>query len=97
MDFGPETATFLILLLIGVAGAYFIGVAMDGVLGSDGFGVYLNTMILIAGGFLGYHLSHRIYLPISGSTYQAMMVVTGAFLSLAFLAIFKNMARRLGF
>lgn len=97
MDFGPDTATFLIFLLVGVAGAYFIGVAMNGVMGNDGFGVYLNTMILIAGGFLGYHLAQRVIFPINTTTYQAVMVVTGGFISLALLAILKNLGRRLGF
>ena len=97
MDFGPETATFLIFLLVGTAGAYFIGVAMNGVMREDGFGVHLNTMILIAGGFLGYHISKNVVLPFTTTTYQAVMVVTGGFLSLAILAVLKNLARRLGF
>lgn len=97
MDFGPDTATFLIILLMGTACAYFIGVAMDGVMQADGFGVHLNTIILLAGGFLGYHLSQRIHLPFTTTTYQAVMVVSGGFLSLALLAVVKAIGRRLGF
>lgn len=97
MDFGPETATFLIFLLVGTAGAYFIGVAMNGVMQEDGFGVHLNTMILMAGGFLGYHLSQHVRPPMSITTFQAVMVVSGGFLSLALLAVMKNVFRRIGF
>lgn len=97
MDFGPDTATFLIFLLIGTAGAYFIGVAMNGVLENDGFGIHLNTMVLIAGGFVGYHLAQHIHLPVSTTTLQAVMAVSGGFLSLALLAILKSVARRIGF
>ncbi len=97
MDFGPETATFLIFLLVGSAGAYFIGVAMNGVMQEDGFGVLFNAMILMAGGFLGYHISQYFRPPMSLVSFQAMMVVSGGFMCLALLAVMKNVLRRLGF
>lgn len=97
MDFGPDSMTFLIFLFAGTAGAYFIGIAMNGVMAEDGFGVHLNTMILIAGGFLGFHLSQNIVVPMSRTTFEAVAVVCGGFLSLASLAVLKAVARRLGF
>ena len=93
----PDMAMFLFLALISSAGAYFVGFAMNGVLEEDGFGVFLNTLILIAGGFLGFHATRYVHLPIPTTSMQAMLVVSGAFLSLALLAIMKNVARRTGF
>ncbi|GAB4363088.1 MAG: hypothetical protein Kow0026_27330 [Oricola sp.] len=89
--------TFLMFVLAGAAGAYFVGYAMDGVMQQDGFGVLMNTTILIAGGFLGFYASDRVYLPLDRVTVTTVMVVTGAFLSLALLAVLKGLLRRLGY
>ncbi|MCI5075033.1 hypothetical protein [Oricola sp.] len=97
MIYGTDTTMFLFLLFIGVAGAYFVGVAMDGVLREDGFGVLLNAVILIAGGFLGLYVSESLRLPFGDGTSQAVLIVSGAFLSLAFLAALKAVGSRMGF
>lgn len=97
MAFGPDTMTFILFVLAGAAGAYFIGYAMDGVMQEDGFGILMNTTILMTGGFLGFYASERIYLPISIVTMKSVMVVSGGFLSLALLAVAKGVLRRLGY
>lgn len=89
--------TFLLFMLVGTAGAYFIGYAMNGVMQQDGFGVLMNATILIAGGFLGFYTSERIYLPFDGVTTTSVLVVSGGFLSLAILALLKGLLRRLGY
>lgn len=97
MSFGPDSMTFLLFVLVGTAGAYFIGYAMNGVMQQDGFGVLMNTTILVAGGFLGFYASDRIYLPLDSVTVTSVMVVSGGFLSLAILAALKGLLRRLGY
>ena len=97
MYIDPSTYTFMMVLFVGAAGAYVVGYAMDGVMGDDGFGILMNTTILIAGGFLGYYLANYLHLPISDTTLNAVMVVTGGFLGLALLAILKGLAGRFGY
>lgn len=97
MSIGPDTVAFLLFLLVGTAGAYFIGYAMNGVMQEDGFGVLMNTTILMAGGFLGLYASERVYLPFDSITTTSVMVVSGGFLSLALLAVLKGLIRRLGY
>lgn len=97
MTIDPDTMVFVIFVLAGTAGAYFIGYAMDGVMREDGFGILLNTMILVAGGFLGFYANERLYLPFHSLTAAAVMVVSGGFLCLALLAILKGLMRRAGY
>lgn len=97
MDFGSNPTMFLFLVFLGLAGAYFVGIAMDGVLGADGFGVLMNATIMVAGGFLGLRLSNSFHLPLGEATSRAVLIVCGAFLSLALLAVLKAIGRRLGF
>ena len=97
MYIDPDTYMFMMILFIGTAGAYVVGYAMDGVLGEDGFGILMNTTILIAGGFLGFYLANHLHLPISDTTLNAVMVVSGGFICLALLAILKGLAGRFGY
>ena len=93
----PATYTFMMILFIGTAGAYVVGYAMDGVMGADGFGILMNTTILMAGGFLGYYFAAYLHLPLSDTTLNAVMVVSSAFISLALLAILKSLFNRFGY
>ena len=85
------------ILFMGSACAYFIGYAMDGVMGDDGFGILPNAIILIAGGFLGFYATRYIHLPINDMTQNGVAVVAGGFASLALLAMLKALAQRMGF
>jgi len=89
--------TFVLFVLVGTAGGYFIGYAMNGVMQQDGFGVLMNTTILVAGGFLGFYASDRVYLPLDSITATSVLIVSGGFLSLALLALLKGVIRRLGY
>ncbi|QKV19681.1 hypothetical protein [Oricola thermophila] len=97
MTFDPDTMTFLLLVLFGAAGAYFIGYAMDGVMQQDGFGVLMNSVILIAGGIIGFRASKLVHLPFDSVTTTSVLIVAGGFFSLAVLAVFKGIFRRLGY
>ncbi|TCD13690.1 hypothetical protein [Oricola cellulosilytica] len=92
-----DTTTLLMIGLIVCAGAYFIASAMDGVMGADGFGTVPNMVILLVGGFLGLYLMNWIHIPLGDPTMQAVAGITGAFVSLAFLATIKAIASRLGY
>jgi hypothetical protein len=97
MSIGPDTIAFMLFLLAGSAGAYFTGYAMNGVMQEDGFGVLMNATILAAGGFLGFYANKHFYLPFDSVTAATVMIVSCAFLSLAVLAVLKNLLRRLGY
>lgn len=91
-----DTNTLLMLaLIIGVAG-FFGGLAMNGVLEEDGFGVIGNMMILIAGAALGIQFGNAIRLPFEATVADAVRAIAGAFICLTLLAVTKNVLRRFG-
>lgn len=91
-----DTNMFLMLLLIvGVAG-FFGGLAMDGVLEEDGFGVIGNMLILIAGAVIGIQFGGAIRLPFESTIADAVRAISGAFICLTILALTKNVLRRFG-
>jgi uncharacterized membrane protein YeaQ/YmgE (transglycosylase-associated protein family) len=92
-----DTTTLLIAGLLVSAGAYFMASAMDGVMGSDGFGTVPNMVILIAGSFVGLYAFEYMHLPAYDATTQAIAGITGAFACLAFLATLKSLANRFGY
>jgi hypothetical protein len=94
----PDIGLFISITLFGAAGAYIIGIAMDGLMGDDGFGTTPNTVILMAGGFLGFYLPKLTNFYIFNDvTMRAVAVVCCAFLCLAVLAITKGVMNRLGY
>ncbi|WP_421857188.1 hypothetical protein [Oricola sp.] len=96
--FGHDLGLFISVMLFCVAGAYIVGIAMDGLMGDDGFGTSTNTVILMTGGFLGYHLPRYLHFHfINDVTLHAVSIVSGAFVTLAVLAIFKGTLNRLGY
>lgn len=92
-----DTTTLLVIGLAISAGAYFMAAAMDGVMGSDGFGTVPNMVILIAGSFVGLYATDYLHLPAYTVTTQAVVGITGAFMSLAVLATLKSLANRFGY
>jgi hypothetical protein len=92
-----DTTTLLVIGLAISAGAYFMAAAMDGVMGSDGFGTVPNMVILIAGSFVGLYATDYLHLPAYSATTQAVVGITGAFMSLAVLATLKSLANRFGY
>jgi uncharacterized membrane protein YeaQ/YmgE (transglycosylase-associated protein family) len=92
-----DTTTLLVIGLAIAAGAYFMAAAMDGVMGSDGFGTVPNMVILIAGSFVGLYATEYLHLPAYSVTTQAVVGITGAFTCLALLATLKSLANRFGY
>ncbi|MFX3680628.1 hypothetical protein [Oceaniradius stylonematis] len=92
-----DTTTLMIAALaIGAAG-FFTGLAMDGVMQEDGFGVAGNMAILVAGALIGVHFGSTVRLPIDAMAADAVRGVTGGFVCLTLLALIKNMLGRFGF
>ena len=88
--------TLLVTALFMGAGGFFGGVAMNGVLEDDGFGVVGNMLILIAGAFIGMQLGGTVRLPFEAPTADSIRAIAGAFLCLSLLAVVKNVLRRFG-
>ena len=91
-----DTNTLMVLGLALAACGFFGGLAMNGVLEDDGFGVIGNMVILIAGALIGLHLGGMVHLPLEGMTADAVKAVTGGFVCLTVLALVKNVLSRLG-
>lgn len=91
-----DTNTLMVLGLALAACGFFGGLAMNGVLEDDGFGVVGNMVILIAGALIGIYLGGFVRLPLDGMTAEAVRAVSGAFICLTALALLKNFLARLG-
>ena len=85
----------MVTLIIGIAG-FFGGLAMNGVLEEDGFGLIGNMLILVAGAAIGIQFGSAIRLPFESTIADAVRAVGGAFLCLTALAFAKNLLGRFG-
>ncbi len=92
-----DTTTLMIVGLAMASGAFFAGVAMNGVMGRDGFGAVGNMIILLAGAFVGMYVGELFQWPVPRDVAQSVAAVAGGFTSLAFLAALKSLMIRLGF
>lgn len=91
-----DTNALLIMGLIACFAGFFGGMAMNGVLEDDGFGVIGNMLILIAGALIGIQFGQGLRIPFEESIADAVRAITGAFLCLSVLAVAKNVLRRFG-
>lgn len=89
------TVLMIVVLALGAAG-FFTGLAMDGVLQEDGFGVVGNMLILVFGALIGVQYGSTVRLPLDALTADAVRGVSGAFVCLTALALIKNMLSRFG-
>ena len=94
--FDMDTNTLMVLGLALAACGFFGGLAMNGVLEGDGFGVVGNMVVLIAGALIGIYLGSSVRIPLEGMTADAVRAVSGAFICLTVLALLKNLLSRLG-
>ena len=91
-----DTYTLLMAVIaIGIC-AYFVGLAMNQVLESDGFGVVGNMLILTTGAFLGLIAGARVTIPLPPEIATTMTAIVGAFVCLIALAVIKNVLARFG-
>ncbi len=75
--------------------SYIFGMALDGVMGSDGFGALGNMVVVTAGFFLGIFVANSYGITLRDLTIAIGAGLGGAFLSLALLAGFKAGLNRL--
>lgn len=94
--FEMDTSTLMVFGLVLAACGFFGGLAMNGVLEGDGFGVVGNMVILIAGALIGIYLGSAVRLPLEAMTADAVRAVSGGFVCLTTLALLKNLLSRLG-
>lgn len=82
------------LIIACVIACFFVGHAMDGVMGSAGFGVLGNMLVLTTGLFLGLFLAEMVGLRLSSVEVLAGAGVVGAFGSLLLLVVIKHLVLR---
>ncbi len=82
------------LIIACVIGCFFVGHAMDGVLGSAGFGLLGNMLVLTTGLFLGLFVAKQIGLPVTRIEVTAGAAMVGAFGSLLLLVLLKHLYLR---
>ncbi|MEL6202159.1 MAG: hypothetical protein AAFR39_07330 [Pseudomonadota bacterium] len=90
------TQGWLFLGFFLAAGGFFIGSAMDGVLGVDGFGPLGNMGLLIAGSLAGGVGVEYTDFRANDPTVLAIIMVSGAFLLLALFVLTKLGLNKLG-
>ena len=78
------------------ASGFFVGSAMDGVLGVDGFGPLGNMSLLIAGSLVGGIGVEYTEYKTDDPTVLAVIMVSGAFIFLGFFVLSKLALNKLG-
>lgn len=89
----PEMAYGLLIACVVIC--FFVGHAMDGVMGSIGFGVFGNMIILGTGMTLGLFLAELVGLPLGRMEILVGVSLVGAFGSLLLLSVFKHLFLRI--
>ena len=90
---GLSSDMMMYFVALSVAASFFVGNAMDSVLGALGFGPLGNMIVLLAGFFLGLNAVDLI--PF-GHVPSAMIIpaaIAVSFAILLLLAVFKRMVR----
>ncbi len=82
------------LIITCIIACFFVGHAMDGVIGSSGFGVLGNMLVLTTGLFLGIFLADLGGLAVSKIEVVAGAGLVGAFGSLLVLVLLKHLFMR---
>ena len=95
MFFVMDTQTQLFLFTTIVLGSFFLGNAMDGVLGNDGFGIFGNMVIIVAGFLVGLWFGK--YYGYSVTTFRIGVIagLIGSFTCLLSLCVVKSILNRL--
>jgi hypothetical protein len=75
--------------------SYLFGLALDGVMGGEGFGPLGNTVIITAGFFLGIFAANSYGYRLHDMTMASGAGLVGAFFSLSLLAAIKAGLNRL--
>ncbi len=75
--------------------SFFLGMALDGVMGDDGFGAVGNTVIITTGFFLGIFIANSYGIYLRDLKLAIAAGLAGSFICLAMLAISKSVLARL--
>lgn len=75
--------------------SFFLGMALDGVMGEDGFGAVGNTVIITTGFFLGIFIANSYGIYLKDLKLAISAGLSGSFICLAMLAISKSVLARL--
>lgn len=92
----PDTDVLIFVLTIILIFGFFLGHAMDGVLGDEGFGSYGNMFIIIIGFTAGIYVMHYLGMSLRDMRFAVGGGLAGAFALLASMVLGKNILHRLG-
>ena len=90
---GLSSQMFFYFAALSVAAAFFVGNAMDSVLGALGFGPLGNMIVLLAGFFIGLNLVGAIPFGHVPSAMVIPAAIGVSFATLFLLALLKRMVR----
>jgi hypothetical protein len=96
MSFLDTDVQIFVITLVLIFG-FFLGHAMDGVLGDEGFGAYGNMFWIIAGFVGGIFAMHYYGMSLKDMRFTVGGGLTGAFLLLASLVFGRYLFRRKGY
>jgi uncharacterized membrane protein YeaQ/YmgE (transglycosylase-associated protein family) len=94
MFFAMDTQTQLFLFSTIVLGSFFLANAMHGVLGPDGFGIFGNMIVIVAGFVIGLWLGRYYGFSIRDFEIGVIAGLVGSFLSLLTLSVTKALLNR---
>lgn len=92
---GLPTEFIILWMMISIIVAFFIGNAMNSILGSQGFGVVGNMLVLLSGFMLGFYYIDLLPAHLIPQTYAIPAAVAAAFVILFLLALIKKMVQRI--
>lgn len=95
MFFVMDTQTQLFLFTTIVLGSFFLGNAMDGVLGGHGFGIFGNMIIIVAGFLVGLWFGKYYGFSVTTLRIGVVAGLIGSFTCLLALCVFKSILNRL--
>jgi fluoride ion exporter CrcB/FEX len=75
--------------------AFILAMALDALMGREGFGPVGNAFVLTGGFFLAIFLANTLDYNLADMTLGAIVGVCGAFVTLASLAVAKGLLNRL--
>ncbi len=75
--------------------SFFLGMALDGVMGKDGFGAVGNTVVITTGFFLGIFVANSYGIYLKDLKLAITAGLCGALICLATLAISKSVLARI--
>lgn len=84
-----ETSWLLMAVAVVALLSYLLALALNAIMGSDGFGPLGNTVIVTTGFFLGIFVANSYGMVLRDLTLATAAGLTGSFVSLAMLALLK--------